>query len=856
VTCVKSRFSNRLFEETRVPLILVWLLILAFVLTFATLSLRRHAALATNGLDLGNVDQALWNTAHGDFLAFTNMSPVRNRLALHVEPILLLFVPFYWIGLGGPELLLAVQAAVVGLGALPVYWLTRDALVGPKQHEAPRPAGASRDGENRGTGSTGSLLPTGYSLIPVVFPLAYLLIPALEGAVMYDFHAVTIAPTFLLFAFYYLEKRSNWPFVIFSALAVFCKEDMGLTVAMLGLYAMVAWRRWSWGGTTFVAGVAWFAIMVFLVQPYFSPIGSNIQAGRYAWLGETPLAVLSTLLNRTSLVWDHVWRQANPPGYLVGLLLPTAFLSVLSPLAWLPALPSFAVNLLSDNPFTWRLEDFHYAAPIVPFVLIAAIYGIRRLVYLVEKRSQTASRWVLIAACSILLVASLGYHQARGFSPLARPFQPWLITEHHRRARAVFAQVPADAAVFAQDNLNPQVSSRRVLYQGPILLTDPSRLEGLPTPEYLLFDVSSLVNQDDFHRFIISELMGERGFGPVVADDGYLLLERGAPAEQPSDEFYNFVRAAPDQIAYSLAADFGDVLRLHGFDLLFNRAEEVQVVLYLEALSQLDEDYFLSLYLIDQWGSPVGATVHDQPATVWYPTHRWQPGELVKVTFNTIPWYSRDISAYRLAVGVMRGHDPWQSPARLIPASLSEDDTAYAVRLLDGGTLLELARFRQVWGMPLGGPVERELRRPRVRTAVDVSLGGEIRLLGYDADSECGVSAGNGADDCWLGLVLYWEAEQKMSSDYTVFVHLVGPDGHIWAQHDTPPDSGAYPTSRWVKGEVVADPIRVPYSRDLPASSEVMVGIYHPGTGQRLPTLDAQGQPIDDKVVLGRSALK
>ena len=99
---IKHQTSN---YKSRLPLVIVWLLILAFVITFATLSLRRHAALGTNGLDLGNIDQALWNTARGDFLAFTNMThiaPIRNRLALHVEPILLLFVPFYWFGFGGP----------------------------------------------------------------------------------------------------------------------------------------------------------------------------------------------------------------------------------------------------------------------------------------------------------------------------------------------------------------------------------------------------------------------------------------------------------------------------------------------------------------------------------------------------------------------------------------------------------------------------------------------------------------------------------------------------------------------------------------------------------------------------------
>ncbi len=706
---------------------------------------------------------------------------------------------------------------------------------------------------------------------------------------MYDFHAVTLAPTFLLFAFYFSPMRAGgveaehpWLFGLFAALAMACKEDMGLTVAMLGLYAMVARRRWRWGGVTALAGVAWFAVAVFLIQPWFSPTGSNIQADRYAWLGGTPLAIMGTLLRRPGMVWDHVWRQANLPGYLGGLLLPSAFLSALCPLAWLPALPSLSINLLSDNPFTWRLEDFHYAAPIAPFVFIAATYGVRRLAAWAGRRSQAVEHYVLVAACGLLLGAALVYHYARGFSPLARPFQPWPITDHQRRADTIFAQVPPAAALFAQSNLNPHLSGRRVVYQDPAILIDPMLRDGLPPPDHLLFDVSSLANQNDFQGFIASELLGDSAFGPVLAEDGFLLLGRGALPESLPDEFFDFARASPSTplgtgpggMAYPLVVDFGDALRLHGFDLHFNRAEEVQVVLYFEALKQFEEDYFFSLYLLDRWGTPLGATVEDQPALVWYPTHRWRLGELVKVTFNTVPWYTRGWSAYRLALGVMHGHDPWQPAARIAPNLPAEGSTPYAVRLPEGGTLLELARFRQVYVLgissssPSGGPIEREFTRPRVQTALDVALGGEMRLLGYDmAPVECkaleegGLSPSEASlpaqpdavDACWLELVLYWQAQQAMNVDYTVFVHVLGPDGQILGQRDSAPDSGAYPTRHWSAGEVVADPVRIPLPPEHAREPlEVIVGMYRLDTGQRLPVVDAQGQIVDDKILLGR----
>jgi len=823
----------------------VWLLVAAFVVTFAALALRRHAALATNAMDLGNVNQALWNTAHGDFLAFTNMAPVANRLALHVEPILLLLVPFYWLGLGSPQLLLVVQALVVGLGAWPLYWLAREALLPTPYSLLPTPY---------------SLLLTPYSLLPLIFPAAYLLLPALEGAVMYDFHALALAPTFLLLAFYSMEKRRPGWFAVWALAAMACKEDMGLVVAMLGLYAGLVQRRWKWAGLSALAGVAWFGIAVFGIQPWFSPTGANVQMDRYAWLGRTPGAVLDTLLHHPELVWNHVWQQADLLAYLGGLAWPTGMLVLLNPPTWLPALPSLAINLLSDNPFSWRLDEFHYAAPIAPFVVISALYGARRGVRWLSRAWPASARYAWPVAGSLVLGASLVTHYGRGYSPLARPFQPAPVGTHSERAQALFNQVPDGAVLFAQSNLNPHLSSRRWVYQDAALLTRFPAGPGWPAPDTWLFDVSSLVNQDDFQRVVIQRLLDSGTVEVQAADDGLLLL-RARPVAQPAAEvssqlpppFYDFARGEASEIAYPLAANFGDQLRLRGFDLHFNRAEEVQPVAYFEALHPLAEDYFVALYLLDEWGQPLGATTQDQPALVWQPTHRWAAGGLVKVTFNTLPWYTRPLTAYQLALGVMHGRDVWQPAARLLPQP--DRNTPYAVRLPADGSLMEVARIRQspLSGMPEGGPLLRQFQPVARQVPLNVSLAGQVRLIGYDLRPLTCATEDNPAAGpaCQLGLVLYWQADQPLAISYKVFVHLIGPDHHLWAQRDQLPDAGAYDTRRWAPGEVVADRVQLDLPPAMPAGSyDLAIGLYQPDTSQRLPVVDRAGQPVDDKIAL------
>jgi len=152
---------------------IVALLIILYIAVFSALAVARHEAFETLAFDLGDYDQAVWNTIHGRILRLTNVEGLTTRLAMHVEPILLPVSLFYLI-YSSPKTLLVLQTVAVALGAWPVYLLAREKM----------------QSEFGG----------------VVFALAYLLFPALESANLFDFHAVTLAPVFLLSAFYFLEE--------------------------------------------------------------------------------------------------------------------------------------------------------------------------------------------------------------------------------------------------------------------------------------------------------------------------------------------------------------------------------------------------------------------------------------------------------------------------------------------------------------------------------------------------------------------------------------------------------------------------------------------------------------------------
>jgi hypothetical protein len=117
--------------------------------------------------------------------------------------------------------------------------------------------------------------------------------------------------------------------------------------------------------------------------------------------------------------------------------------------------------------------------------------------------------------------------------------------------------------------------------------------------------------------------------------------------------------------------------------------------------------------------------------------------------------------------------------------------------------------------------------------------------LGYDLHSE-ELQAGEA-----VHLTLYWRALDEMEASYTVFVHLINKENHIWGQRDSVPGNGTLPTTGWVKGEVIADEYKFTVRPDAPPGEYLIeIGIYDAQTSRRLPVL---GSPKpEDRILLNK----
>lgn len=96
-----------------------------------------------------------------------------------------------------------------------------------------------------------------------------------------------------------------------------------------------------------------------------------------------------------------------------------------------------------------------------------------------------------------------------------------------------------------------------------------------------------------------------------------------------------------------------------------------------------------------------------------------------------------------------------------------------------------------------------------------------------------------------LTLTLTWQAVESVMGDYTVFIHILTPDGTKVAQHDTRPCGGECPTQSWQPGEIIADHYQLALPTSAPSGPYYLaVGLYLLDSGERAAVIGR-----DDKMV-------
>lgn len=362
-----------------------------------------------------------WITPSWDLAIFTQMAQAYSQFSVpivtikgpdfnlwgdHFHPILVLLGPIYAL-FPSPTTLLVVQNALVAFASFAIVRFTQRAFALAQKTELANTSENPKSAKRQGVipTVTGLLLGAGFALSFGV-----------QQAIAAQFHEVSFAVPLLAMSLGYLvlasrvsgtERARYLAYACWWALPIaFVKEDMGITVAAIGLIIFIrtGWLSTavdilmprlsagtpapmrtrmqqlysSWARTPAVAestmvmvwGVFWSAVAIYVILPYFNSNGNFDYADKVnfsAALGDPFGSALQMLSNNTKLA-------------TLGLLLITgAVLWVISPLAAI-ALPTLAWRLLSTMESYWA-STWHYSLVLMPVVFLALLDAVLRVRY-------------------------------------------------------------------------------------------------------------------------------------------------------------------------------------------------------------------------------------------------------------------------------------------------------------------------------------------------------------------------------------------------------------------------------------------------------------------------------------------
>ncbi len=449
------------------------LLAIIYIIYFTTISFLRYENYYAGRFDLGNMAQTVWNTTQGRIFTLTNPDGIniQSRLAVHSDFILIFLAPFYAV-FQTPKTLLFIQTIILSIGALFVFLISERILTNKN--------------------------------IALSLSIAYLLNPSLQRVNIYDFHAVALATTFLLAAYYFMIKKKYLTFLIFALLAAITKEQVFLIVALFGPVLFLKHNKKLLGSILFFTGVGVFYYLVSIAIPQARG-GDHFALSNYSQFGNSPFEIIKNIILSPQDVVSAILTEKKID-YLTKLFLPLSYLSLLFPPVLIYAIPDLLKNLLSTND-NFQQIYYQYTSTITPFIFISAIYGIAVLRKIFPKinLSYLSIHMIIVSVYAAYLFGPLPGSREPNLDMITKPAKEKYILNNYLN------NIPKDKKVAASNNIGAHLSNREYIYVLPkgievadILIFRTNPTESAPSLEKQLIQIQNL-RKDKNYKIVLEE---------------------------------------------------------------------------------------------------------------------------------------------------------------------------------------------------------------------------------------------------------------------------------------------------------------------------------------------------------------
>lgn len=525
---VSSADQNLRYTVPKVLLVAVT----AYVVVFTTMNWQLFRGMLVPHGDSVMYEEHLWNVLHGK--GFRSYLDQGLFLGEHIQVIHLALLPLY--AIWSSHLLLELfESLALAAGAIPVFWMAR-----------------------RWSGSNGAA---------TSLAMAYLLYSPLQfldiAIDLKTFRPICFGLTAMLFALDQLERGRIKSTVALFIVALLAKEDFALILAPLGCWILaqpfLKNRRKvadgvsllpvflsskklaaQYGAGLVVASVGYLLLTTRVLIPWFRD-GAEVHYARYfAKFGDSLGKIVVNMATQPGLLIEELVTISSI-SYLLGLLLPLAFLPLLSPARFGIAVPILGLLCLNEIVKGDPQPYHHFHAPVVPVLFWAAAHSLQKFRSDSESRLRVLSDrfissdrlfvpgFVLALCCMIGAVV--------GMSPLSVKFwdsgsffhweKLYVPSERAEKFATVLEQIPVEARVASTDFVHPRFTHHERSYDYSHYLREVAGYEN-QVPEdtdFIVIDTqhyySEIKNPDE-----IRELRDEPDKWELLDDrtDGYFIV--------------------------------------------------------------------------------------------------------------------------------------------------------------------------------------------------------------------------------------------------------------------------------------------------------------------------------------------
>ena len=306
---------------------------------------------------------------------------------------------------------------------------------------------------------------------------AYYLSGAVIGPALENFHDLIWIP---LLGFLVVEAllEQRWRQLVLAAvMLLLVREDSGLLLFSLGLWALVRLPGSRWNGFGLMAAsFVWVLLVTGWIQPGVdSSLSDRFLQEKFGHLvndvsGGTLSVLVAMLRNPLAFVQAIVSPPGATLGFLLGLSLPLLLIPLLSVDAALLVAAPLLIALVSQGRSALSVT-LRYVLALVPGLYLGSVLWWQRHP-LVWSRLWIRRCWV--GALALGLTLTLVSNPHRSLSALIPDsFVPWVhispsaMWQRGEAAREALALIPADASVAADTPLLPSLAQREVVIRFP-----------------------------------------------------------------------------------------------------------------------------------------------------------------------------------------------------------------------------------------------------------------------------------------------------------------------------------------------------------------------------------------------------